>query len=153
MQSPVPACCSMLLLATTLLADGPADNRTDQVRPVPPLGVALAPGDRQELTEQLQQLGREIGALRTILATNRSLLPLMPDVEIFHKAVRYALEYNEFFNATNDVAAARQLLRQGLERAQQLRNGSAPWTTATGLVVRGYTSKIDGSVQPFGLVI
>ena len=28
-----------------------------------------------------------------------------------------------------------------------------PWTTATGLVVRGYVSKIDGSVQPYGLVV
>ena len=31
--------------------------------------------------------------------------------------------------------------------------GRAPWTTATGLVVRGYVSKIDKSVQPYGLVI
>src|SRR5262249_29168855 len=30
---------------------------------------------------------------------------------------------------------------------------TAPWTNATGLVVRGYQSRIDGSVQPFGLVI
>src|SRR4030095_6195704 len=29
----------------------------------------------------------------------------------------------------------------------------APWTTATGLVVRGYVSKIDKSVQPYGLVM
>ena len=33
------------------------------------------------------------------------------------------------------------------------REGRAPWTTATGLVVRGYISKIDHSVQPYGLVI
>ena len=35
----------------------------------------------------------------------------------------------------------------------QLAAGKAPWTTATGLVVRGYRSKIDGSVQPYGLVV
>ena len=29
----------------------------------------------------------------------------------------------------------------------------ATWTTATGLVVRGYVSRIDGSVQPYGLVV
>ncbi len=34
-----------------------------------------------------------------------------------------------------------------------LREGKAPWNTATGLVVRGYVSKIDGSVQPYGLVV
>src|SRR5437016_5927484 len=30
---------------------------------------------------------------------------------------------------------------------------SAPWDTAIGLVVRGYVSKIDVSVQPYGLVV
>ena len=43
--------------------------------------------------------------------------------------------------------------RQGIERADQLAAGQSPWTTATGLVVRGYVSKIDGSVQPYGLVV
>ena len=32
-------------------------------------------------------------------------------------------------------------------------DGHAPWNTATGLVVRGYLSRIDGSVQPYGLVV
>jgi dienelactone hydrolase len=41
----------------------------------------------------------------------------------------------------------------GQQRADDLTQGRAPWTTATGLVVRGYVSKIDGSVQPYGLVI
>ena len=48
---------------------------------------------------------------------------------------------------------AKGLLEQGLERAKQLRDGKAPWNTATGLIVRGYISKIDGSVQPYGLVV
>ena len=34
-----------------------------------------------------------------------------------------------------------------------LERGEAPWTRATGLVVRGYVSLIDGSVQPYGLVV
>src|SRR5207302_4963940 len=52
-----------------------------------------------------------------------------------------------------EVEIARTLLSQGMRRAVQLRNGEAPWTTATGLVVRGYVSKIDGSVQPYGLIV
>src|SRR5205807_505138 len=75
-----------------------------------------------------------------------------PDVQIYHNAVRYALSHNEFFNE-GEIATAKNLLRQGLERAAQLSKGEAPWTTATGLVVRGYLSKIDGSVQPYGLVV
>src|SRR5437762_842184 len=52
-----------------------------------------------------------------------------------------------------EVVTARKLLETGLERVKQLREGKAPWTTATGLIVRGYRSKIDGSVQPYGLVV
>jgi hypothetical protein len=34
-----------------------------------------------------------------------------------------------------------------------LRAGRADWNAVAGLVVRGYLSKIDGSVQPYGLVV
>jgi|TARA_B110000037_G_scaffold217173_1_gene277623 predicted peptidase len=34
-----------------------------------------------------------------------------------------------------------------------LENGQAPWLTKKGLVVRGYRSKTDHSVQPYGLVV
>src|SRR5438128_270908 len=54
---------------------------------------------------------------------------------------------------SKDVPVARNLLKQGLERANALRDAKAPWNTATSLVVRGYVSKIDGSVQPYGLVV
>src|SRR6185369_3630069 len=67
-------------------------------------------------------------------------------------AVRFSLQYNEFFKPA-EIAAAKVLLQQGEERAAQLAAGQAPWTTATGLVVRGYVSKIDKSVQPYGLVV
>jgi dienelactone hydrolase len=44
-------------------------------------------------------------------------------------------------------------LTEGLARVKALREGKAPWASATGLVVRAYVSKIDGSVQPYGLVV
>jgi hypothetical protein len=80
------------------------------------------------------------------------MLELLPDVQIFHNAVRYALNYDEFYK-TNQTQVARDFLRQAHERAQLLREGNASWGTATGLIVRGYVSKIDGSVQPYGLVV
>ena len=86
---------------------------------------------------------------RRLEAENAALLP---DVEIFLKAVDWPLRYNEFFNV-NQVGTAKALLKEGLARAEALRSGQAPWTTATGLVVRGYRSRIDGSAQPYGLVV
>src|SRR5579863_1623852 len=114
------------------------------VKPVPPAGVDLSAQDRAELQAGLDHLRAEIGKLHGN--------PLLPDVLIYSEAVRYALQYNEFFNA-NEVAKARTLLQHGEERARELADGHPAWTTATGLVVRGYISKIDQSVQPYGLVV
>jgi hypothetical protein len=40
-----------------------------------------------------------------------------------------------------------------MARVRALREGQAPWASATRLVVRAYVSRIDGSVQPYGLVV
>ena len=93
-----------------------------------------------------------IESLRGELKSRRALVDLLPDVQIYHKAVDWALRYDEFYKS-NEVQVARGLLQQGTERARALRGGWAPWTNATGLIVRGYVSKIDGSVQPYGLVV
>jgi dienelactone hydrolase len=73
-------------------------------------------------------------------------------VEIFTKAVSLALMFNEFYDA-KDIDKVRWALAQAETRVSQLEQGTAPWTKQTGLVVRGYRSSIDGSVQPYGLVI
>lgn len=140
------------LFAQAALADGPADNQADKVRRIPPPGIKISDADRMELSEGVAKLGKEIEALRTELKSKPAQLELLPDVEIYHKAVDWALRYDEFFK-TNEMRSARALLALGAERAQSLRDGAAPWLSATGLVVRGYVSRIDGSVQPYGLVV
>jgi hypothetical protein len=133
-------------------ADGPQDNLPDNVRPVPPKGVAIPDADRAELKAGLADLGTAIDDLRA--SKDPAVADLLPDVEVYHKAVRYAVEYDEFFDPKfGDVKTAKQQLSQGLQRAKELKEGKPTWPTATGLVVRGYRSKIDGSVQPYGLVI
>ena len=117
---------------------------------MPPPGIAIAEAARSELQQGASDLARAIDELRGSLKP--AALQLLPDVEIFHKAVDWALRYDEFYKS-NEIDVARVLLRQGSERAAQLRGGQAPWLSATGLVVRGYRSKIDGSVQPYGLVV
>jgi len=141
-----------LACIATARADGPADNALDKVRPVPPPGIAIPESDRAELTAGVAELGREIETLREELKSKPAMLELLPDVQIFHNAVRYALNYNEFYK-TNQPQVARDFLKQARERAQALREGKAPWATASGLIVRGYVSRIDGSVQPYGLVV
>jgi hypothetical protein len=141
-----------LALVGLVRADGPGDNVPLNVRPIPPKGITLTDSDRTQLQAGVDALGQEIDALRSALKGRPDLLGLLPDVQVYHNAVRSALTYNEIFRP-KEVAVAKRLLEQGLDRARQLREGRAPWNAATGLVVRGYVSKIDGSVQPYGLVV
>jgi pimeloyl-ACP methyl ester carboxylesterase len=141
-----------LLAAPFVFADGAKDNIPENVRPIPPPGIVLKEAERGELEQGAAALGREIESLRAGLKNKPALLDLLPDVQVYHKAVDWALRYGEFFKP-QEVAVARDLLKRGTERAQALREGRSPWTVQTGLVVRGYRSKIDGSVQPYGLVV
>src|SRR6187549_2045199 len=135
--------CACLINVT---ADG-----AEQPRRAPPPGITVPAEIRGELERGVSDLGKQIAELQAVLKTNAGLRELLPDVEIFQKAVQWPLLYSEFYRS-NEFAAARALLKQGSERASALLKGHAPWLTATGLVVRGYRSKIDGSVQPYGLV-
>ena len=65
------------------------------------------------------------------------------------------LTYNEFFHVRELAWPHASLLDQGRERAAQLHApGRRPWNTATGVGgARPYISRIDGSVQPYGLVV
>jgi dienelactone hydrolase len=140
----------LLSVALTLFLVGPLFAA--DVRPVPPPGIPIPDADRAALTAEVAALGKEIDALRVALKAKPALLALLPDVMIFHKSVDWALRYDEFFEP-NHLDAARQQLALGRQRAKELRDGHPSWNSATGLVVRGYISKIDGSVQPYGLVI
>jgi hypothetical protein len=137
---------------TGVRADGPGDNLPDKVRPIPPAGIQVPAGQRQELSKALARLDKGIAALARQLQGQAALLELVPDVQIYSKALHYALTLNEF-HSVQELKAARILLRDGFTRAEALAGGKAPWTTQTGLVVRGYVSRIDGSVQPYGLVV
>jgi hypothetical protein len=140
----------VLLLAPSSRADGPSDNSADKVRSVPPPGIEVPSSDRSALEQGLNDLGKSLDNLRA--SKNRNATNFWPDVQIYHNAVRYALQYGEFWS-TNEIKAAHELLRRGLERAHALESGDAPWTKQAGLIVRGYISKIDSSVQPYGLVV
>jgi hypothetical protein len=143
---------SLLAIISRAHGDGAGDNIPDKVRRIPPPGIAVPAADRAELTAGIDALGKEIEALKEALKDRPTLRALLPDVQIYHNAVRYALKYDEFFQP-GEIAVAKAHLKQGMERAQALRAGKAPWATGTGLVVRGYVSRIDGSVQPYGLVV
>src|SRR4051794_6591382 len=96
-------------------ADGPKDNLPDNVRPIPPKGIDVPAADLAELKKQLAGFQAQIRELKIALKAKPGLQELLPDVEVYEKAVRYAVEYGEFFSP-KEVAAAKGLLKQGTMR-------------------------------------
>jgi hypothetical protein len=136
------AALTVALLTSFACAQTASTNR------VPPFGMPLSAEDRQKLVEKLTALEAHLKPLEQ--ATSKPAL--LPDAQIFHKAVSWALNYDEFYR-TNEIDAAHKLIEQGIERARAFADGKTPWATATGLVVRAYKSRIDRSIQPYGLVV
>jgi hypothetical protein len=148
----------LLANAPKLFADGPADNIATAVRPIPPPGIDIDAKERESLQAELKQLQSKIAELRKL--TKKSVTQkYLPDVEIFAIAVQRALDENGFFEP-KDADRAHDLLKEGMRRASSLqvdrldlgateRNNT---TVNNSMTVRGFRSKIDGSVQPYGVV-
>ncbi len=139
---------AVLLLPAALALSAFAED----VRPVPPPGIAVPEADRAEIEAGVKKLGDEIAKLRDMAKSNPLIEKELPNVEIFLKSADWAVRYNEI-HEQKQIATAKDHILQGLDRAGALAKGQTPWNTATGLVARGYRSKIDGSVQPYGVLI
>jgi hypothetical protein len=141
-----------LLAGAAFAAEMPQEKQPDKVKRIPAPGIQIAAADLQELMQGAEQLGKKIDGLRALGANRPEVLDLLPDVQIFHNAVRYACAHDEFYDQ-REVNIARSMLKMGMERASQLEQAKPTWPAQSGLVVRGYLSKIDASVQPYGLVV
>ena len=133
--------CLVMLLTLIVKADGQGLMQK---------GIQIPAQTKRDLTEALQPLETAVDFIQQ--SEDPFLQAYAPDVLIYLKAVKDALEHNEF-HRENQFDVAERLIVHGLERAALLMNGKAPWTRQTGLVVRGYRSHLDDSVQPYGLVV
>src|SRR5690349_3397922 len=75
-------CLSCLALVTASLADGPADNRPENVRRVPKVGIEVPPADRKALEEGLAALAKAIEPLAA--KKDARTAELLPDVRVFY---------------------------------------------------------------------
>ncbi len=125
---------------------------TPTSKQAPPPGIQVPDADAAELKAGLTALGKEIETLRIKSNITPEHASLLPDIEVLHKAVRYGLDYGEFFNP-KEITAAKTQLNLGQDRAKELQSAKPSWATATGPLVLGYRSRIDQSVQPYGLIV
>src|SRR5688500_2719635 len=101
----------MILRALVVLTALSSPELFGQIRDtnrVPPIGPAISAEDRDALTTRL-------GAFESELKRTRAT----PDVQVFYKAVAWALRYDEFYRS-NEIAAAHRLIDDGIERAKAL---------------------------------
>ena len=139
--------------ASRSLADGPADNQVASIRPVPPPGIEVPTEVRESLSKSLEVLKKSIEELSA--SKEARVQKYLPDVEIFHRAVSLALSENGFFEPA-DFTRAKELIDEGNRRCEALRGNAFPyWTQIVSspyITVRGFRSKLDGTVQPYGVV-
>lgn len=104
--------------------------------------------------EQEDALAKELAAVTTDFAAVKTHARAA-DVEIFLKAVRYALEFDEWYDKKPEdgVKKATVLLEEAKKRIAALKQGEAPWMQGSGQKVLGFYSAIDGSAQPYGVEI
>ena len=101
--------------------------------------------------EQLAEIRRKTALLASRLDQLRPKnIPddLFVEVEIFHKAGVWIDRFGEYFRP-DDAAHTISVFDIGLARADELDAGTSSWKAATGRVLRGFRSRVDGSAQPY----
>jgi hypothetical protein len=134
-----------LTLASTLSIALAAEPPVVQL----PTAGPLTDAERKEILAELQPLQDRLAALRN----SPNVKPdRWADAQIFVKGVVWALD----FGPVND-AKSRELVQKGIRRAREridtLATGRQPWADRRGSSVRGFISAVDGSVQPYGLIV
>jgi hypothetical protein len=140
---------SALIIASTAHAQLRADGATASYRgSLPPKPTApLSAEQEAAIREELDAAAKEFGSVKTHARA--------ADVEIFLKAVRYALDFHEWYDKKPEdgVKKAKALLEEAKIRMAALKEGKTPWLEGAGQKVLGFYSNIDGSAQPYGVEI
>ena len=134
-------------LAMTSFTQAPVAQKAPPKKGMPP--HQLTASEKQQIEAKAGELSGLIRSLRSAHSDET----LLADVEIFESAARMILEHPEEFFSDAYVGQTLTVLDAGIERARQLSQKKSPWTTQKGRVLLGYRSEVDGSVQPYGIIV
>jgi hypothetical protein len=140
-----------LILCVTLAS-------AEDYKKLPPQGVKVDAQVHASLRERVDKLQRELDRQASQSADAKSW---RADVEVLIRAVRLALEQELFFKPQEPAAAFKLLAeaRRRMESASGGKRGLALMGLSDRpidqpqLLVGGFVSRIDDSVQPYGLVV
>lgn len=120
------------------------------------LKLPAGPSDaeRREIMDQLQSLRGQLSRLRSGItpASSAAEVDRVADVALYERSVAWALKYEATLDAPL-IEMIHRSLHQGHLRADALLAGRAPWAQERGRILRGFRSDIDGSMQPYGVVV
>jgi pimeloyl-ACP methyl ester carboxylesterase len=112
--------------------------------------ITMVPG--RQVPVDRAGVERDTKAFRKTLDSASVSHDRMADAEVFWKAAEWALRYDSDWS-DGDLRLLYRMLERGRVRLAALQSKSAPWETKRGKLVRAYVSDVDGSVQPYGLII
>lgn len=125
------------------------------------LGGVVTPGEggeptaaevRLQLERDTKSFGERLARYHSARGASTAAADRFADAEVFHRGLVWALRYDATFSKA-DLAILHKALARGRQRADDLAAGRQPWRDVRGRLVRGYVSTVDGSTQPFGLVV
>jgi len=103
----------------------------------------------EQITNRLAELTATLDTLRAAKVSD----DLLVEVEVNARAVQNVLRYREEFFTQSVVQQALRAVDQGMQRARQLQAGHPTWPTAVGSVARAIRSRVDGTPQPYRVMI
>jgi pimeloyl-ACP methyl ester carboxylesterase len=113
-----------------------------------PPPVVPSEEEKRVIEQKITELASRVAAL-----AGKAAPDLVADVDVYRKAGEYILRFPEEFATKAFIADTLSVLDRGLQRARELEAGAPSWPKQKGHVVRAYVSRIDGSVQPYGVTI
>ena len=128
-----------VLCASALALAAQAPPAVDSYMPKP---TGLSEADLSARRADMTKLAVEIAELKRQFPSG-PMRDRVADVEVYWTALHNQIDRN----LRTDPARAQRAAQAGFERAAQLRRGETPWMAQHG--VRGFHSRIDGSVQPY----
>jgi acetyl esterase/lipase len=120
------------------------------------LVAALPAWSIEPTAQEMQQIKTKLAALDTALDALRAAKAdddLIVDAEVAKHAVELALRFPEEFTDQSKIRQALSALDHGLQRASQLKDGKPLWPDLKGPVSRAYRSRVDGTAQPYRVII
>ncbi|OUX51476.1 MAG: hypothetical protein CBE43_03110 [Rhodopirellula sp. TMED283] len=143
-------CCMFMLLCSITSAQ--------EFKRLPPEGKNIDPAVWETLSSRVLEIQRKIDGLAAVSSDANDW---QPDVEVLVRAVHLALDQNLFFRKS-ETKIANDLLDESERRLKAVKKGDRQLRllgfrqekrNKPQLLVGGFRSKIDDSVQPYGLVL